>query len=392
MKIAIDARFYGVTGIGRYLSNLISNLEKVNTVHDVDIYLKSSNYDTYVPGNDRFSKKIADAQWYSFKEQVLLPLALYKQNYDLVHFPHINVPIFYFRPFVVTIHDLIMHGASKGATTRLKPYFYLKKAVYTFVVSWAAKRAKRIIVPTHQVKEEIITQLHVPEAKVVVTYEAVDEVFFTVSEEVAKDSSFVHDVLEKYSIQKPYFMFLSSFYEHKNHKVLINAFKTLIDEGFRVNGKEPLLVLVGKQDRFAEKTYDYITSLGLSERIVLPGRSVSDGYVPDKDAIALLSGATLFICPSKKEGFGINFLEAMALGIPVVLSNASCLPEVGGDAAIYFDPDSQEELVTVIKKVLDAPELIAGLKEKGLARARQFSWERMAQETLDVYESTQASS
>jgi len=392
MKIAIDARFYGVTGIGRYLSNLISKLEKVNTVHDVDIYLKSSNYDTYVPGNERFSKKLADAQWYSFKEQVLLPLTLYKQNYDLVHFPHINVPILYFKPFVVTIHDLIMHGASKGATTRFEPYFYFKKAVYTFVVSWAAKRARKIIVPTNQVKSEIIAQLNVPAEKIVVTYEAVDDIFFSVSQEVAQAPSFVQEVQAKYSVKAPYFMFLSSFYEHKNHKVLIDAFRMLIDEGFQVNGKEPLLVLVGKQDRFAEKIYDYITSLGLSDRIVLPGRSAPGGYVPDREAVALLSGATLFICPSKKEGFGINFLEAMALGVPVVLSNASCLPEVGGDAAIYFDPEAKEDLVATIKKVLGAPQLMTTLKEKGLARVQEFSWERMAKETLNVYESTQENS
>lgn len=386
MKIAIDARFYGITGIGRYLSNLITNLENITGDSSVEVLLRKENFDVYRPQNTQYSKVLLDIPWYSFKEQLMVPLYLYRKRYDLVHFPHLNVPVFYFRPYVVTIHDLIMHTATKGATTRMPLYFTIKKQIYKFVVSWAARRAKKIIVPTNKVKEELIAVLRLPPEKIIVTYEAVDDVFFVKASEIKNDAHFVKNVSDRFKITPPYFVYLSSFYEHKNHRMLIDAFKILHDEGFVINDKQPQLILIGKQDRFAERIYDYITEIGMRQHIILPGRSVEGGYVSDEDAIAILSQAELFICPSKKEGFGINFLEAMALEVPVVLSNASCIPEVGGDAALYFDPESKQELVNAVKEVLNDAELKQHLIEKGAKRVKLFSWQKMAEQTFEVYE------
>lgn len=387
MKIAIDARFYGITGIGRYLSNLISNVEKIDAPYEFDIFLKKSNVDAYLPKNERFRKKVIDAPWYSFKEQLLLPFELYKGRYDLVHFPHLNIPVLYLKPYVVTIHDLIMHGASKGATTRFTPYFYFKKVVYKAVVWWAVKRAKHIVVPTHTVKEEIKAAFNLPDAKITVTYEAVDDVFFEYAQKIKQDPQAVGTVLNHYAINRPYIVYLSSFYEHKNHKTLLDAFAKLLTEGFTIDGEKPMLVLIGKQDVFAERIFSYIAKMQLQDHVILPGKFAENGYVPDEEAVALVAGASLFVCPSKKEGFGINFLEAMALGVPVVLSNASCIPEVGGDAAEYFDPDSVDEIVEKIQKVIADAALRKLLIQKGHARVLEFSWEKMAEQTIHVYES-----
>ncbi len=131
MKIGIDARFYGEAGPGRYVSQLLKNLEVIDGENEYTIYLKKSNFNEYQPKNPKFSKKLADFPWYSFAEQLVFPFMLYKEKFDLVHFTQINVPLLYLLPFVVTIHDVILHefstergGLFKRLSYRFKRIFY----------------------------------------------------------------------------------------------------------------------------------------------------------------------------------------------------------------------------------------------------------------------------
>ncbi len=386
MRIGIDARFYGITGIGRYLQNLIKHLEVVDTTNEYVIFLRQEGFETYTPQNPRFTKQLSDHPWYSVREQVYFLGDLWEAKCDLVHFAHINVPVLYLRPFVVTIHDLITHDAKKGATTRNALHFYLKKFVYLFVVWWTAVRAKAIIVPTHQVKDEVVRRLRVNPTKIHVTYEAVDDVFFSDAARIQEqDENVGNAVLRKYGVKTPYILYVSSFYPHKNHKLLIDAFELLELEGYQLDTHKLQLVLVGKHDKFLDQIAAYTANKGLGEQVIFPGKVAPGGYTPDEDLLWLMKKAMLYVCPSKIEGFGITFLEAMAMGLPVILSNASCLPEIGGDAAVYVDPDDAVALKEEIKRVLEDENVRADLIAKGAERVRQFSWRKMAEETLEVY-------
>jgi glycosyltransferase involved in cell wall biosynthesis len=387
MKIGIDARFYGVTGIGRYLQNLLKQLELLDNDNQYVIFLKEEKFDSYQPRHANFRKMRADYAWYSLSEQLFFLRDLYQEKCTLIHFPHINVPVLYLRPFVVTIHDLITHDAKKGATTRNPIHFYLKKLVYKLVVWWTAIRAKAIIVPTNQVKEQVATRLGIKPDKIFVTYEAVDDLFFQdVSQLEQQDPDQGRKVLKKYGINSPYVLYVSSFYPHKNHRVLIDAFELLQLEGYRFQGKPLQLVLVGKQDKFSEERYAYVEHKDLTKSVVFPGKVAPNGYTPDQDLLWIMKQAHLYVCPSKQEGFGITFLEAMAMSLPVILSNASCLPEIGQDAAVYFSPDEPRELKEKIKLVLEDEQLQNELIAKGHQRVDSFSWQKMAEQTLRIYQ------
>ena len=156
MKIAIDARFYGEAGPGRYCAQLLRNLEKIDVENDYTVFLKYSNYDLYRPSNVRFKKALADFHWYTFAEQVIFPLILYRGNFDLVHFTQINIPIFYFKPFVVTIHDVILHEFSteRGGIFR-RLLYRLKKIPYHLVFLKNVFASVKIFVPSQATKDDL---------------------------------------------------------------------------------------------------------------------------------------------------------------------------------------------------------------------------------------------
>ncbi len=173
MKIAIDARLYGPghTGNGRYTMMLIDNLTKIDTTNKYYVLLRKEYFDNLnLPKN--FKKILADFNHYSFEEQIKLPFILYKLNIDLVHFPHINVPVFYRGNYIVTIHDLIMHKFKGGsATTRKFPIYQIWRMGYHLAFAKAVYGANKIIVPSQSVKNEVISFYKIQPNKVEVTYE-----------------------------------------------------------------------------------------------------------------------------------------------------------------------------------------------------------------------------
>lgn len=173
MKIIIDARLYGSshTGNGRYTANLIENLIKIDSKNKYVVLLRKENYDKLVfPQN--FTKVLVDIKHYSYAEQFYLPLIIFKFKPDLVHFPHFNVPLFYFGKYVVTIHDLIMHKFKGGeATTKSFPFYFIRRVAYHLSFIKAIFGSSKIIVPSNTVKEEIISFYKIRRNKVEVIYE-----------------------------------------------------------------------------------------------------------------------------------------------------------------------------------------------------------------------------
>lgn len=370
MRIGLDARFLGPVGkgLGRYTEKLLEYLQRIDQQNSYVIFLRPENFHYLSLTNPRFRKVLAPYRWYSWQEQVGFPHLLSAQALDLVHFPHFNVPILYRRPFVTTIHDLIITHFPTTRATTLGPFTYLfKRAGYTLAVSSAVRRASKIITVSEYTKRELISHFHLSEGVIEVTYEAADR--------FSTDNKNVESILRRYGIKKPYLLYVGNAYPHKNLETLLVAFRELQRQFSNLS-----LVLVGRLDYFYYRIKDESKKRGLSESVIFPG------YIPDQDLPALYQQAELYVFPSLAEGFGLPPLEAMRYGTPVASSSYTCLPEILGDAAAYFDPKSKSAIVKVLSDLLEHPEKRAVLADRGFRQAERYSWEAMARKTLAIYQ------
>jgi len=376
MTIGIDARFFGPRGkgLGRYTQKLIEELEKIDTQNDYVIFLRRANFEKFQPQNSRFKKVLADWRWYSFAEQIFLPFAIYKQKIDLMHWPHFNVPIFYFKPFVVTVHDLILRRFVTRRASTLGPVkYFFKNLAYCLVFWLAIKRARKIITVSQYVKEEIIKCFGVKPEKIVVTYEGAPPKT-TVNYQLPTAN------FKQYGIERPYLLYVGNAYPHKNLERLIEAFEILIKDY-----KQDLqLVMVGEEDYFYRRLQKQANTIILYSMIVFD-RIIFAGFVPDEELGVFYQNAALYIFPSLCEGFGLPALEAMSQGVPVVVSNATSLPEILGEAAIYFNPLDPADIAEKLNQVLSDGNLRQNLIVKGFEQIKKYSWRRMGEETLKIY-------
>lgn len=379
MRIGIDARFYGTDskGLGRYTQKLIENLEKIylqkNIVDDdlendqYFVFLRKENFAEYQPKSKNFHKVEADYRWYSFSEQINMPCLLYKYKLDLVHFPHFNVPIFYRKKFIVTIHDLILLHFPTIRGTTLNPFFYwLKFLAYKVTIGNAVKKAKKIIAVSNFTKSDILTNYSVSAEKVLVIYESGGEIKNNIQENLGK--------IDKYGIIKPYLLYVGNAYPHKNLEKLVKSWQIFNEK----QGRSVKLVLVGKKDYF----YDRLQRIVENHKI---HNIIFAGFVSDNDLDVIYKNAIAYIFPSLYEGFGLPPLEAMKNGLPVISSNHECLKEILGDSAYYFDAQKKEDIVMSIEKIISDENLRQKLIKKGFLQIAKYSWKKMAKETLKIY-------
>lgn len=375
MTIGIDARFFGPRGkgLGRYTQKLIEVLEEIDKQNDYVIFLRRENFEEYRPWNPRFKKVYAPWRWYGLGEQIFMPFAIWRQKIDLMHFPHFNVPIFYFGPFAVTIHDLILrHFPTRRAST-LDPVSYrLKNLAYRLVIWLALKRAKKIITVSQFVKEDIIKSFGVVAEKIAVTHEGAPE-------RSLPFPGFAYK-LKEFGVIKPYLIYVGNAYPHKNLERLINAFEILIEK----YKKSLQLVLVGEEDYFYQHLQD-LARTAILRSVEVFDKIVFTDFVSDEDLWTLYQNSALYVFPSLCEGFGLPPLEAMSHGVPVAASKATCLPEILGDAAVYFDANKAADMAKKINRILENKNLRQDLIDKGYEQIKKYSWRRMGEETLKIY-------
>ncbi|MBU2036684.1 glycosyltransferase family 4 protein [Patescibacteria group bacterium] len=394
MLIGIDARFFGpkAKGLGRYAQKLIERLEQTDKQNDYLVFLRRANFDEYQPQNPRFKKILAPYRWYSIGEQLFFPFKLYQYKINLMHFTHFNAPMLYFKPYVVTIHDLILQRFPTVKDTlfgRVK--YFLKNIGYKIVIHLVVNRAKKIIAISRFVKNDIIKSFGVAEEKISVIYEGAPARFASQpacqaerggqGESVAggpEESS--RQILVKYGIKKPYLLYVGNAYPQKNLARLIEAFKILVEGGYN----DLRLALVGEKEYFYRKLREQSESIIL-QSMVKKDQMVFTGFVPDEELGALYQNASIYVFPSLCEGFGLPPLEAMARGAPVVSSNATCLPEILGQAAHYFDAASPADMAAKISEVLTDESLRQKLIVAGFEQIKKYSWQRMAEETQKIY-------
>lgn len=363
-KIGIDVRLWNETGIGRYIRNLISNLAVLDKAHTYVLFTQSKDLEkikSFISNTQNFQIITTDIKWHSVAEQIEFPRLLNKYALDLMHFPYFSVPIFYNKPFVVTVHDLIINHFPTGqATTLPLPFYAVKRAGYSLIIKNAITKSKKIIVPTNVTKQEILDHYSVAESKVDVTPEGVDASILDFKPTVFKE-------------KKPYFLYVGNAYPHKNLEKLLDAFRI-----FSEKHPDYKLRIAGKRDFFSSRLFKNNNNSNIEFL----------GYVSDIELAKLYKQSQATFVPSLMEGFGLTALEAMSMGSVVACSKISSLQEVCGDNVFYFDPGDVLSVVSTMEK-------IKGLEKKqkeemirkGREHVKTFSWEKMTKETIDVYSS-----
>ena len=388
MKIGIDARFYGPLGkgLGRYTQEVVDNILRMRSAgigadFEYVIFLSPENFDEFNSEDPKVKKVLWRIRWYSWQEQILLPFLIWKEHLDLIHFPHFNVPVFTPVKFVVTIHDLILtHFPTVRATTKNRFIYSLKNLAYRLVIISAVKRASKIISVSEFTKNDIIANFKTAAEKIVVTYEGVANLA------KGRDSLFVaklnnQETLDQYHIAKNYLLYVGNAYPHKNLELLVHVFGKL-----RVTNPELRLVMVGREDFFYLRVQNYARSLNLWQKENLNSPIIFPGYVPDAQLEILYSEALAYIFPSLYEGFGLPPLEAMARKCPVLSSDRSSMPEILGEAALYFNPEKEEDIISKINLLLSNEKIREDLKSRGLEQVKKYNWWECARKTLLVYQ------
>jgi glycosyltransferase involved in cell wall biosynthesis len=246
----------------------------------------------------------------------------------------------------------------------------LEKWIYRYWLPHILPKVEAVITISEQSRRDITKYLPVEPEKVTVTKLAASRNFLVMPDDE------VIPVLKRHQISYPYILYVGSIEPRKNLLRLLEAYRQL-----RLWSTKWRLVIIGARNYWkSSPVMDHVAEFGLEQCVRFTG------YVPDEDLPALYNGADLFVFPSLYEGFGLPVLEAMACGTPVVTSNSSSLPEVAGDAALLVDPYDVEAIAAAMVRVLADPDLAEALRQKGLRRAGEFTWERTARETIAVYE------
>ncbi|MBI3485807.1 glycosyltransferase family 4 protein [Candidatus Daviesbacteria bacterium] len=369
MRIGIDARLYNESGVGRYIRNLLNELQILDKENIYYIFLLNESFNKITFSNN-FQKVLADIRWYGFSEQLKLPLLLNKYHLDLLHIPHFNVPLLYSGKVVVTIHDLIHQKFQmQRASTKNALDYKIKKIGYKKIFTKAINKSQKIFVVSEYIKEELMKSCQVPSEKIVITQEAVDQTIINLSKKITEKE--IKKVIKKFNIKYPYLFYVGNAHPHKNIEGLINAFLQI-----KKNYQHLKLVLSGNDHYFWQKIKEQYRNKNI----------IYTGFVSDQELVALYKSSLAYVIPSLDEGFGIPLLEAFACGCPVLSSNIKSLQEVGGDAALYFDSSSREDFMDKLILIINNQALRTKLIARGQRRYKHFSWNKLAKQTLSIYQ------
>lgn len=367
MRIAVHAKVLSekdLHGIGYYVLNLLNELLRIDS--DNEYCLISDAPLLHLPSGDQWSSLLARANF--LMSYIGFPRTFRKENFDLAFVPKEVVPPFLGKPVVLTVHDLFFsrkYAKINGQGLSISSF------QHSLAIAYHLKSADRILAVSEATKNDILELCSISPDRIRVTPLGVDSGFFRPIEHAAVLAR------EKYGIERPYFLNVSSFWwARKNLLRLIEGYALLFDRGIR----ETDLVITGSRGPL----YDEMTALIAEKNLGAHVHLLE--YVSKENLPFLYSGATGFVFPSLHEGFGIPVLEAMACGTPVIVSNGSSLPEVAGPAGLQVDPYKTASIADAMEALFSDAALRRDLSEKGLARSSEFSWERTAKMTLETFQ------
>ncbi|HEY8886534.1 MAG TPA: glycosyltransferase family 1 protein [Candidatus Microsaccharimonas sp.] len=355
--IAIDARIINST-TGRYVERLLTYLQEIDHTNVYSVLVRAKDENFWKPTAHNFMIKVADFDNYSFAEQTRFNSFLKKLSPDLVHFAMPQQPVFYKGKKVTTFHDLTLVKTYNSDKNWL--VFHAKQLVGKSVFKKVAKESDHLIAISKFTKKELLEFTDTKDEDVTVIYESSD-----VNRGASKSYKLPY---------KKYLLYVGQQSDYKNIKRLGDAhqklLKTYPDLG---------LVLVGKKNASALTNETYFNKRGYKNIIFTD-------FVEDTQLNWLYAHAAAYVFPSLMEGFGLPGLEAMGHGTPVISSDATCLPEIYGKAAHYFDPTSTDDIARAITEVLGNEKLQQKLTIDGYQQIKKYSWKKMAEQTLKVYE------
>ncbi len=367
MIIGIDGNEANVgtkVGIGQYAFELLKQFEKFkNPNNKFHVYLKDKPNGEMPNESDNWRYQIVGPR--KLWTQIGLPIRLFaeRKKPDVFFSPTHYAPRFSPVPTVISIMDL---------SYEYFPELFNKDDLYQLKnwTRYSARKAAKILTISKASKNDIMKLYGVPEEKIVVTHLGVRQELSIKNKELSMDY-----IEKKYNVTKPYVLFVGTLQPRKNIERLIEAFSKLVSSNADLE-----LVIIGK------KGWLYEPILEAPKKYKVENQVKFLDFVPDEDMPAFYQNAECFVLPSLYEGFGLPVLEAMRYDCPVLTSNISSLPEAGGDAALYFNPEDVDDIAQIIEKVLTDKKLKSDMVKKGREQIKKFSWEKTAKQTLQVLE------
>jgi len=357
--IVIDARRIN-TSTGHYAKRLIDTLQELDKVNRYTVVVLEKEKDFYTPANPNFTIVTSRADHYTFAEQLSLAGELRRLKPDLVHFTMPQQPLLWFGKRITTVHDTTLIRYENLDQNII--LYKLRKFIFSLLLRNVIARSRFVLSPSNYVRNDLDEWTgHRYSKKLLATPLAADML----------DSP---PELVKTLEGKSYIFFVGNAFPYKNVGAIVEAFSLV-----KQTHPELHLVLAGKRDFFYEQIEKQVKDNHINDVHIL-------GYISDGQKRWIMQHAKAYVVASLSEGFHMPLHEALHEDCPVISSNATCLPEVGGDAALYFDPHNTIELADKIKQVLEDKKLREALIKKGKAQVKRFSWQKTARLTKETYD------
>ena len=357
MHIALDVRFIN-SGTGTYAVKLIDYLQQIDTTNTYTLLVPPRDVDYYTPTNPNFTVQTVPYDAYTLNEQIGFLRYLNDLKPDLVHFCMPQQPVLYRGKKVTTVHDMTLLNTYNSDKNWL--IYHAKQLVGRFVFKDIARTNNHIIAISNNTKKEFQSFTHVSDDKITTIYEAGEA-------RVGEIEAYAALPFERF------IMYVGQQPDYKNIRLLGDAHQKLLADDPTLG-----LVLVGRMNKDTVRNKAYFESKGYKNIHFT-------GYIPDSQRDWLYTKALAYTFPSLMEGFGLPPLEAMAYGLPVISSNTSCMPEILGDAAAYFNPRDVDDIARTIHETINNPDKLTAMRQKGMNQVQKYSWQRMAQETHAIY-------
>lgn len=355
--IVIDARIINSSS-GVYVERLLHYLQEIDQTNQYTVLVRQKDKNYWQPSVANFKTKTAEFDNFSFAEQFGLKKLLNELKPDLVHFCMPQQPVWYKGASVTTVHDLTLLKTYNSDKNWL--VFHLKQLVGRWVFKKIAGINHYIITPSQFTKKDYVAFSGINPAKVIVTYEAAEP-------------ATAHKLKPYKHPFKRFILYVGKQSDYKNIQRLGDAHQKLLNKYPELG-----LILVGRKDAAAKNNQRYFQQKSYKNILFTD-------FIPNNQRDWLYKNAAAYVFPSLMEGFGLPGLEAMAYGAPVVSSRATCLPEVYGQAAYYFDPLDINDMARAIGDILENKSLRQGLIKKGYRQLKKYSWKRMAKQTHQLY-------
>ncbi|MCD6528591.1 glycosyltransferase family 4 protein [bacterium] len=381
MRIGIDCRTIlnpqkeQAIGVGHYSYQLLRHLLKVDEKNQYVLFFDRSVEKKKL---DKFKRNNVEIKFFPFSiyqkflslfyTRFLTSAFFSREKLDIFHSPVINLPSAYESRTIITVHDLAIFRLPRLYPPKLVEE---RKKKFPQVI----KQADKIIAVSQSTKNDLQKLFKVPNSKIKVIYNGLDARFFRRNKPAE-----IKRVKNKYHIQGNYILFLSRLEKRKNCEKIIKSFVRFKNKNKKYSQYK--LVMAGKCPRRFKKTKDKIVKslpIKYAKEIIFPG------YIDSDDINALYQGATIFLFPSLYEGFGLPIIEAMSKGVPVITSNNSSMSEIAKESALLVNPYKTDSIVEGLEKILGDKNLFEELKKKGIKKAKEFSWDKCAKETLKLY-------